>query len=91
MYKYIFWKNRRRPSCNVNLPGQGTTFYTSCAGQKDQDPFAGVASAIVRAGVPVVVAMQFPISDKAAVTFADQFYQMLPDCFPVDYIVAEAR
>jgi DNA polymerase III delta prime subunit len=58
---------------------------------KDQDPFAGVASSIVMAGIPAVVAMQFPISDTAAVDFATKFYNMLPEGLPIDYIVAEAR
>lgn len=42
-----------------------------------RDPFAGVATALVRAGVPAVVAMQFPISDRAAVAFGEAFYEQL--------------
>lgn len=59
--------------------------------EEDHDPFSGVAAAIVMAGIPTVVAMQFPISDEAAIDFASQFYKMLPDYHPVDFIVAEAR
>ncbi|MES2304609.1 MAG: CHAT domain-containing protein [Gemmatimonadota bacterium] len=55
------------------------------------DPFAGVASALVMAGVPAVVAMQFPISDNAAIEFASTFYPRLVEGFPVDAAVAEAR
>lgn len=55
------------------------------------DPFAGVATALIRAGVPAVVAMQFPISDQAAISFADTFYQRIAQSFPVDAAVAEAR
>ncbi len=57
----------------------------------EQNPFAGVASALVLAGVPVVVAMQYPISDEAAIVFAGKFYKLLPECYPLDYVVAEAR
>jgi len=45
--------------------------------EKGVDPFGGVASALVMAGVPAVVAMQFPISDHAALTFAQRFYTLL--------------
>ena len=36
-------------------------------------PFAGVATALIRERVPAVVAMQFPISDQAAIAFAADF------------------
>lgn len=55
------------------------------------DPFAGVANALVMAGVPAVVAMQFPISDSAAIEFASTFYPRLVEGFPIDAAVAEAR
>lgn len=38
------------------------------------DPFAGVAAALVMAGVPAVIAMQFPVSDKAAIAFSARLY-----------------
>jgi len=55
------------------------------------DPFAGVASAMVMAGIPAVVAMQFPISDQAAITFSGTFYPLLAQGNPVDVAVAEGR
>jgi hypothetical protein len=55
------------------------------------DPFAGVAAAMVMAGIPAVVAMQFPITDVAAVRFANRFYPLLADGQPVDYAVAQGR
>jgi CHAT domain-containing protein len=59
--------------------------------EKGLDPFAGVASAMVMAGLPAVVAMQFPISDQAAITFAQRFYPLLARGHPVDAAVAGAR
>ncbi len=59
--------------------------------EKGQDPFAGVATALVMAGIPAVVAMQFPITDIAAVNFAGTFYPRLVAGFPVDAAVAEGR
>ncbi len=38
------------------------------------DPFAGVATALVMAGVPAVIAMQFPVSDAAAIAFSTRLY-----------------
>lgn len=65
---------------------------TAQGGEGDShDPFAGVASAIILAGVPAVVAMQYPISDNAAISFAKTFYRLLPECHPIDLIMAEAR
>lgn len=53
--------------------------------------FAGVATALVRAGVTSVLAMQFPISDRAAIVFSTAFYASLIDGQPVDGAVGEAR
>jgi formylglycine-generating enzyme required for sulfatase activity len=51
----------------------------------------GVATTLVRQGIPSVVAMQFEITDAAAITFAGEFYAALSEGFPVDAAVAEAR
>ena len=59
--------------------------------QAGQDPFAGVATAMIMAGIPAVVAMQFPITDKAAVSFAGTFYPRIVSGYPVDAAVAEGR
>ncbi len=54
-------------------------------------PFAGVAAALIRERVPAVVAMQFPISDQAAIAFAQTFYERISQGLPVDAAVAEGR
>jgi hypothetical protein len=59
--------------------------------ERGLDPFAGVASSLVMAGIPAVVAMQFPISDDAAITFARRFYALLARGEAVDTAVAEGR
>lgn len=65
----------------------------SCEGARNSrtDPFAGVATTLIRQGVPAVVAMQFEITDHAAITFANEFYAALAEGFPVDAAVAETR
>jgi hypothetical protein len=55
------------------------------------DPFAGIATGLLQAGVPAVVAMQFPISDRAAITFSETFYQCVAKGDPVDVAMAEGR
>ena len=55
------------------------------------DPFTGTAQSLVRRGIPAVVAMQFEITDKAAIDFARGFYTSLGNGFPVDAALAEAR
>jgi len=55
------------------------------------DPFAGVADALVRLGIPSVIAMQFEITDRAAVRLTSALYKMLADGSQVDVALAEAR
>ena len=55
------------------------------------DPFAGTAQSLVRQGIPAIVAMQFGISDEAAIILAREFYGALADNYPVDAALAEAR
>lgn len=54
-------------------------------------PFSGVASALIKQGVPAVIAMQFPISDTAAINFATTFYTRIAQQFPVEAAMAQAR
>ena len=54
-------------------------------------PFIGVAPAVLRAGVPAVVAMQTVISDAAAAQFTSGFYHSLAQYKAVDQAVAQGR
>jgi hypothetical protein len=79
-----------------NLPSLRLTFLNACRtaqASRDpaQDPFAGSAAALALAGIPAVIAMQFPISDRAALRFSQRIYEMLAQGFPIDAAVAEAR
>ncbi|WP_327353229.1 CHAT domain-containing WD40 repeat protein [Streptomyces sp. NBC_01304] len=55
------------------------------------DPFSSMGGALLRAGVPAALAMQYAISDRAAVEFARTFYEGLAHQLPVDAAVTEAR
>ncbi|WP_158629201.1 MULTISPECIES: CHAT domain-containing protein [unclassified Corallococcus] len=50
-----------------------------------------VAGALVSEGVAAVIAMQFAISDLAALAFAEEFYACLAKGESIDYAVTEGR
>lgn len=68
-------------------------FLNACrtAEAADGAPWAGVATALVKAGVPAVIAMQFPVTDRGAVTFAGAVYERLAAGAPVEEAVTEGR
>ncbi len=55
------------------------------------DAFSSTAAALIRREVPAVVAMQFEITDSAAIRFAQTFYQHVAKRRPVDDSVMRAR
>ncbi len=65
----------------------------ACEGARGsaQDVFSSTASILVRRGLPAVLAMQYPITDRAAIEFARAFYEALADGLPVDTATTEAR
>ncbi len=65
----------------------------ACEGARTSrsDPFAGTAQSLVQQGIPAVIAMQFEITDEAAIALAHEFYTALADGYPVDAALAEAR
>jgi hypothetical protein len=69
------------------------TILNACEGARSSrgDPFAGAAQSLLQQGIPAVIAMQFEISDEAAITFAHEFYTALADGYPLDAALAEAR
>jgi transcription elongation factor Elf1 len=68
-------------------------FLNACEGARGSPraSFTSVASSLVLVGIPAVVAMQFRITDRAAIQFASAFYLSLVDNYPVDASVAEGR
>lgn len=55
------------------------------------EPFAGAGTALVRAGVPSVVAMQGPIRDSLAILFSKHLFSSMQAGHPVDRAMSEAR
>lgn len=65
----------------------------ACEGARggERDIFSSTASLLVRAGLPAVLAMQYEITDRAAIELSRAFYEAIADGLPVDAAVAEAR
>lgn len=53
--------------------------------------FAGLAPPLIRANIPAVVAMQYPITNKAAIAFSKTFYRELASGAPIDHAVQSGR
>jgi len=96
-------RNKPKPITGVqlgvllsNAPSVRLAFLNACQSatlsrSNDLDPFSGVATALVMAGLPAVVAMQFPISDDAALAFANGFYPRLATGDPIELAVSFGR
>jgi CHAT domain-containing protein len=56
-----------------------------------RDPLSGVATSLLAAGFRAVIAMQFPISDGAAIAFSRGLYARLAAGEPLDAAMVEGR
>ena len=74
-------------------PALRLVLLNACEGARASrsDPFSGAAQSLVLKGIPAVIAMQFEVSDEAAIAMASGFYAALADDYPVDAALAEAR
>jgi hypothetical protein len=77
----------------ANQPSLRLVLLNSCEGARgsQRDIFSSTAAILVRRGIPAVLAMQYEITDRAAIEFARAFYGALADGLPVDAAVADAR
>jgi nucleoid-associated protein YgaU len=68
-------------------------FLNSCLGAAVSvgNPFGGVAQSLIQRGIPAVIAMQFPIPDRAATELARHFYRYLAAGLPVDAALTSVR
>jgi len=55
------------------------------------DPFSGVATSLLRCGLPAVIGMQTEITDEAAITFSTRLYTALAQGYPIDGALTQAR
>ena len=68
-------------------------FVNACDGGRTSpdELYTGTAQRLVLNGLPAVLAMQFPISDGAAIVLAQRFYEAIADGLAVDASLCEAR
>lgn len=65
----------------------------ACEGahSSDLDVFSSTASILVRSGIPSVLAMQYEITDDAAIEFSRSFYRAVARGMSIEAAVSEAR
>jgi hypothetical protein len=76
--------NRHRPGVILLQACEGAALSAAQA-------FVGVASRVVQQNIPVVVAMQYEVSNSTAVRFSHKFYERLALLEPVDQAAQEGR
>lgn len=100
---FIFFQNERRGADPVSASVLGPFVHdhdalrmvvmNACRSARvgRTDPYGGMAQGLVQQGATAVVAMQFPITDQAALMFTGKFYGALAAGLPVDQAVSYAR
>lgn len=76
--------NQHRPGLVILQAGQSGRLSTLQA-------FAGVASRILQQNIPVIVAMQYEVSDTVSTQFPRRFYKQLAEGDPVDIAAQYGR
>jgi hypothetical protein len=71
--------------------GLGLTVLNCCDSARGGSGFLSVGASLVNSGVPLVVAMQFAITDGAASRFAGQFYSSITSGCSVEQSLTIAR
>jgi CHAT domain-containing protein len=68
-------------------------FLNSCEGARgsETDALSSASATLVSKGIAAAVAMQYEITDDAAIEFSRRFYEFVADGLPVDAAVAAAR
>ncbi len=76
-----------------NEPTLRLVILNACEGGRTSrsDPFAGAAQKIVQQGIPAVIAMQFAVTDSAAIAFSEVFYGKIAKGLSLDESLAETR
>ena len=99
----LVFEDERRRGRSVSAAQLGTVLHdqvslrlvvlNACEGARASrtDPFSGTAQTLVRRGIPAVLAMQFEITDEAAITITSEFYTSVAVGDPIDTALADAR
>lgn len=63
----------------------------ACEGASGSESTRSVAAQIIKAGIPAVIGMQYPITDDAALEFSRALYTSVVNGLPIDTAMAMAR
>jgi hypothetical protein len=77
----------------LGLPDTRLALLNACqtATISSAQPLAGLAPRLLQRNLSAVVAMQYPIPDRAALIFSREFYRSVALGYPVDAAMSEAR
>lgn len=99
----LLFEDEKQRAWRVNGQVLGTLLYdhktlrfvylNACEGALagSSNPFNGIAQSLLRQGIPAVLAMQFLITDAAALKFSQEVYRALADNYPLEAALSEAR
>lgn len=93
MFDEALWVNADFFSGLFNRHHPGIVLLQACEGgmSSTSQAFVGVASSVVQQNIPVVVAMQYEVSNMTASRFAYRFYDRLSQDNPVDIAAQDGR
>ena len=79
---------------NLDQGGFKLAVINACEGavSAKNNAYTGVAQKLLqKSSIPAVLAMQYKINDKAAITFATKFYEALTNDYPIEAALTQAR
>jgi hypothetical protein len=87
------WLDAQSFSELFNVHHPAVVLLQACEGgmSSNSEAFVSVAAKIVSYAIPVVVAMQYPVSNLTATNFVEEFYKELGKGEPVDIAVQKGR
>lgn len=87
------WVKADQLALNLRDSGVRLAVLGACnSGRREgKNPWAGIASMLVKTGVPAVVANQFKILDKTAIAFSKLFYKALVAGMSIEEAVSAGR
>lgn len=101
---YLLFGDDRNPAKSMKIPARSLSrildaedfklvVLNACEGAtgSSSNIFSSTASELISGGISAVLAMQYPITDDAAIELAGTFYSAISDGVPVDYALTDAR
>jgi hypothetical protein len=80
-------------AANLARSGVSLAVLNTCKGAvaRETDPLAGIAQKLIKTSVHAAIAMQFAVTDEAAIAFSSALYASLAKNVPLDLAVTNGR